>query len=88
MVERLFRAHHTDELNIADEDTLAALAAETGVQWSGEGAEQTRAEIDRVRRAGVRGVPVFRFGDGPALTGAQSEQDLLAALRAHSRRSA
>ncbi|WP_171074281.1 DsbA family protein [Nonomuraea basaltis] len=55
MAERLFRAHHTDELNIADLGTLKALAAETGVQWSDECAEETLAELDRVRSSGVRG---------------------------------
>lgn len=80
MTERLFRAHHTDELNIADLDTLKALAAETGVRWSDEGAEETRDALELVRNSGVRGVPVYRFAGRPALTGAQSEQALLAAL--------
>ncbi|MFI0357607.1 DsbA family protein [Actinomadura sp. 9N407] len=82
MVERLFRAHHTDELNIADADTLKKLAAEAGVQWSDEGAEETRAELDRVRVSGVRGVPVLQVGERPALTGAQTEAALLTMLRA------
>ncbi|MGW5266512.1 DsbA family oxidoreductase [Microbispora sp. NPDC004025] len=80
MVERLFRAHHSDELNIADADTLKALADEIGVRWSDEGAEETRAELDRVRRSGIRAVPVFQFAGRPALSGAQSERVLLAAL--------
>ncbi|TDB79824.1 DsbA family protein [Micromonospora sp. KC721] len=80
MVERLFRAHHTDELNIADVDTLKRLAAEVGVHWSDDDDDETRAELDRVRRSGVRGVPVLQFADRPAMTGEQSEQDLFAAL--------
>ncbi|MEV4009851.1 DsbA family oxidoreductase [Nonomuraea angiospora] len=87
MVERLFRAHHADELNIADVDTLKALAEEIGVHWSDEGAEETRAELGGVRRSGVRGVPVFRFAGLPALSGAQSEQVLLAALTSVDQRS-
>ncbi|MFC7722252.1 DsbA family oxidoreductase [Nonomuraea recticatena] len=83
MAERLFRAHHTDELNVADVDTLKGLAAETGVRWSDEGADELRAELDRVRRSGVRGVPVFQFPGRPPLTGAQSEQALQAALAAY-----
>ncbi|MFB4315811.1 SgcJ/EcaC family oxidoreductase [Actinomadura sp. 21ATH] len=82
MVERLFRAHHTDELNIADVDVLKGLAAEAGVGWSDEGAEETRRELDRVRRSGVRGVPVLRFGDRPQVSGALTEEEFLAALRA------
>ncbi|WP_180903879.1 DsbA family oxidoreductase [Nonomuraea indica] len=80
MTERLFRAHHTDELNIADLDTLKTLAEETGVRWSHEGAEETRAALELVRNSGVRGVPVYRFAGRPPLTGAQAEQTLLAAL--------
>ncbi|TDC85939.1 DsbA family oxidoreductase [Micromonospora sp. KC606] len=80
MVERLFRAHHTDELNIADRDTLKKLAAEVGVHWSDDGGDETRAAIQQVRHSGVRSVPVFHFADGPALTAARSEQDLFTAL--------
>ncbi|MEO3806877.1 DsbA family oxidoreductase [Nonomuraea sp. B1E8] len=87
MAERLFRAHHSDELNIAEVGTLKALADEIGVQWSDEGAGETRAELDRVRRSGIRGVPVFQFAGRPALSGAQSEQVLLAALASAGRRS-
>jgi predicted DsbA family dithiol-disulfide isomerase len=80
MVERLFRAHHTDELNVADPATLRRLADEVGVAWSDDGAEALRARLDRVRRSGVRGVPVFRFGDGSELFGDQSEDALFEAL--------
>ncbi|WTW92907.1 DsbA family oxidoreductase [Streptomycetaceae bacterium NBC_01309] len=80
MVERLFRAHHTDELNVAHPDVLQNLASEVGVRWSDEGAAETRAELDRVRRSGVRGVPVLQFDGRPASSGALSEQDILSAL--------
>lgn len=80
MAERLFRAHHTDELNVADPDTLQRLAAEVGVRWSDEGAARTRADLDRVRRSGIQGVPVLRFADQPATSGVPSEQAMLAAL--------
>lgn len=79
MVERLFRAHHTDELNVGDLGVLRSLAEEVGVAWSDEGAEESRAELERVRRSGVRGVPVFLV-DGRELPGAQSEEELSAAL--------
>ncbi|GAA2608940.1 DsbA family oxidoreductase [Actinomadura fulvescens] len=79
MVERLFRAHHTDELNIADPVVLRSLAGEVGVTWSDEGAEELRAELARVRGMGVRGVPVFLI-NGRELSGAQSEEELTAAL--------
>lgn len=77
MVERLFRAHHTDELNIAEPSTLRRLAGEVGVAWQDGG--DVRAELARVRAEGVRGVPVFRF-EGRTLTGALSEETLYRAL--------
>ncbi|MFC6886694.1 MULTISPECIES: DsbA family oxidoreductase [Actinomadura] len=81
MVERLFRAHHTDALNVADPATLRSLAAEIGVPWSdGAAAGETRAALERVRASGVRGVPVFLIGGRPPLAGAQSEEALAAEL--------
>lgn len=80
MAERLFRAHFTDGLHIGDEGTLKGLAAEVGVTWSDDGADETRRELARVRAEGVSGVPVFRFEGGRALSGAQPEDALSAAL--------
>jgi predicted DsbA family dithiol-disulfide isomerase len=83
MVERLFRAHYTDGLDVGDPGTLARLAAEVGVtvQDPAAGTTEVRAGLDKVRRMGVRGVPVFRFEGGPTLSGAQSEEALYDALR-------
>ncbi|WP_329215657.1 DsbA family oxidoreductase [Streptomyces sp. NBC_01485] len=94
MVERLFRAHFTDGLHIGDGATLALLAEEVGVTAddSGSGAAGTapdtaaeadrlQTELDRVRRLGVTGVPVFFIDGAQPLTGSQSEAGLLAALR-------
>jgi predicted DsbA family dithiol-disulfide isomerase len=80
LVERLFRAHFTDGLHLGDPATLAELAAETGVTAAGFPPEELRAELRRVRGLGVTGVPVFRIGDLPPLTGSQSEDALYAAL--------
>ncbi|MEU2289217.1 DsbA family oxidoreductase [Streptomyces sp. NPDC013178] len=90
MVERLFRAHFTDGLHIGDAATLARLAEEIGVTEDDAGtapAEATaetgrlRAELDRVRRLGVTGVPVFFIDGVRPLTGSQPEATLFAALR-------
>ncbi|NYJ34809.1 DsbA family protein [Nocardiopsis aegyptia] len=82
MVERLFRAHHSEGLNIGDEAVLRRLAQETGVAWSAAGADGVRAELARVRADGIRGVPVFAFsGTRVPLVGDQSEAALDAALR-------
>jgi predicted DsbA family dithiol-disulfide isomerase len=83
MVERLFRAHHTDELNVADEATLRTLAAEVGVVWTDAGAEQVRAELARVRAEGVRSIPVFRFGNHVVLSGNREQEALYEALAGH-----
>jgi predicted DsbA family dithiol-disulfide isomerase len=73
MVDRLFRAYFADGLNLADGDTLRKLAAEAGVAWSEDGAEETRAQLEQARRSGIRGVPVFTI-NGRTLSGAQSEE--------------
>ena len=80
MAGLLFRAYFTDGLHIADRAVLDRLAAEAGVVTSDDGAAELRAELDRVRRLGIRSVPVFRFEGGPVLEGEQSEEALLAAL--------
>ncbi|GIH54314.1 disulfide isomerase [Microbispora rosea subsp. aerata] len=81
MADRLFRAHFTDGLDIGDPATLAKLAAETGVEDTGEGAEQVRAELARARALGVRAVPLFLFEERFAVSGAQPVETLVAALR-------
>jgi predicted DsbA family dithiol-disulfide isomerase len=80
VVVRLFRAHFTDGLDIGDAATLKRLAAEAGVGWSDDGADEVRALMSLVRGNGISGVPVFTFGDAGRLTGAQSEDALFAAL--------
>ncbi|WP_169980355.1 DsbA family protein [Microbispora sp. H10836] len=81
MADRLFRAHFTDGLDVGDPATLAKLAAETGVEDTGEGAEQVRAELARARALGVRAVPLFLFEEKFAVSGAQPVETLVAALR-------
>jgi predicted DsbA family dithiol-disulfide isomerase len=81
MTERLFRAHFTDGLHIGDPAVLAELAAEVGVVTGSVPPAAVRARLDRVRRHGITGVPVFLIEDLPPLTGSQTETTLLAALR-------
>jgi len=82
-VERLFRAHFTDGLNIGDPETLARLAGELGVTVGDEGIEQeVRDGLRLVREAGVTSVPVIRFADGPAFVGEQPEEVFANAVRA------
>lgn len=80
MVARLFRAYQVEGLNVADLNTLAKLATEVGVTMTDGGAGELRAELGRVRRSGIAGVPVFVFEGGSTLSGAQSEDNLSEAL--------
>ncbi|MGP4087159.1 DsbA family oxidoreductase [Streptomyces sp. KR55] len=82
MAERIFRAYLTDGLNIGDRAVLDSLATEIGVRPSADGAEELRAELARVLASGVRGVPVFTFGGGVVLTGAQPEETFRRAFEA------
>ncbi|MBX6168985.1 MAG: DsbA family oxidoreductase, partial [Thermobispora bispora] len=81
MADRLFRAHFTDGLDIGDPATLAALAAETGVEDTGEGADEVRAGLARAHALGVSAVPLFLFEEKYAVSGAQPVETLVAALR-------
>nr|AHW57793.1 putative oxidoreductase [Streptomyces sp. PGA64] len=80
MAERLFRAYLTDGLDIGDADTLRRLAAETGVEPVTGGAEELRARLAEVRRAGVTSVPQFLFDTGRTISGAQPEDTFRTAL--------
>ncbi|MFI8996009.1 DsbA family protein [Streptomyces sp. NPDC053542] len=74
VAERLFRAHFTDGLDIADAATLGRLAAEAGLHSTPDAtdeAELTR-RLEQTRALNVRAVPVF-LADGTApLVGDQS----------------
>jgi predicted DsbA family dithiol-disulfide isomerase len=80
MADRLFQAHFTEGLNVADADVLAKLAAEAGVRDSGEGAEEVREQLGRARALGITGVPLFLFEGQYAVSGAQPEDALAAAI--------
>ncbi|SDL17354.1 Predicted dithiol-disulfide isomerase, DsbA family [Nonomuraea maritima] len=81
MAERLFRAHFTDGLHIGDLATLARLAAKVGITTGHVPSQEVRARLDRVRRLGITGVPIFLIEGLAPLTGSQTETTLLAALR-------
>lgn len=80
MVERLFRAHFTDGLNIAEPEVLDRLAAEVGAGGNDAPADELRAELARVRGRGVRSVPQISVNGAPAMVGAQTERTYAEAL--------
>jgi predicted DsbA family dithiol-disulfide isomerase len=89
-IERdLFRLNFVDGGNLADLETLVALAARHGRDPASTRAAlsdpariaQVRSEAAAASAAGLRGVPAFRFPDGATLSGAQPEATLIAALR-------
>lgn len=84
---RLFRAYHAEGRDLNDHDTLAELAAETGLGGVAErlaaGAAETEvaAHLQEARKAGVTGVPFFVFEGRWSVSGAQPVEFFDAALR-------
>ncbi|GHH70777.1 DsbA family protein [Kitasatospora indigofera] len=88
MADRLFRAYHSELLNIADHTVLAGLAADAGLP-AGPVAEllagddrtaEVRAEEARAAVVGVTAVPSFVLDGRPAVSGALDTDELLALL--------
>jgi predicted DsbA family dithiol-disulfide isomerase len=88
LVEKLFEAYFTRGGNVADPELLTELAAQVGMDRArvqeylatGEGAEETRYEIDQARRLGISSVPTFVFEERFAVPGAQPASTFLQAL--------
>jgi predicted DsbA family dithiol-disulfide isomerase len=80
---RLFRAMHTEGLNIGDERTLRRLAGEAGLAdelveaaWRQERfANRLRASTQEALRLGIKGVPTYVIGE-QVITGAVSFEEL------------
>ena len=79
VVERLFRAHFVEGLDVGDRATLVRLGAEAGLDAdevrealaSDAGVAEVRAAEESVRRMGVSGVPFFVVDGKWAVSGAQ-----------------
>ena len=88
VVDALQRAYFNDGSNLADRDTLADIAAATGMDrqeslrrlHSDEGVSETAEAIENAMRLGVTGVPFFVFANRYALSGAQPPETILAAM--------
>ncbi len=85
MVERLFKAQHTEGMRLDDPEVLTRLAAEVGLEDAAaiptdEDREAVAAEIETARGIGVNGVPFFVFDRRLALSGAQPAEVIVQAL--------
>jgi predicted DsbA family dithiol-disulfide isomerase len=89
LVEALFQAYFTRGRDIGNLETLADIAAETGMDradalafLSGdELADEVRQYEEMARRAGITGVPAFVANRRPVLMGAHPPEAIAAAIR-------
>jgi predicted DsbA family dithiol-disulfide isomerase len=93
--ERLLRAHFTEGANLSDHETLTRLVVEAGppeqagtievrareVLASREYENAVLDDISLARRMGISGVPFFAIDRKYAISGAQSPETFLHALR-------
>lgn len=83
--ERLLRAYFTEGAPISDRATLAALAAEVGLDGDRAAADlasdaytaEVRADEAEARAIGATGVPFFRLDDRFGISGAQDVETML-----------
>jgi predicted DsbA family dithiol-disulfide isomerase len=89
LAESLFLAFFCEGLDVGDRQVLAKRAALAGLDAagalaflnSGKGAEEVKEEQARYRRSGVRAVPTFIFNNRLTLTGAETPDTILEALK-------
>lgn len=85
---KLFDAHFTRGLNVADHDVLADIAEAAGLDRnqahaylsSGEGEEDVRSAIEQAQRLGISAVPTFVIDGKYGIQGAQPPSAFLQAL--------
>lgn len=88
LLDRLFRAYFTENLDIGQSRILVPLAAEVGLHPAevlealdqGAYEDQLAQDMARARALGIQGVPFFLFNEEFALAGAQAPSYLLQAL--------
>ncbi|MBY8873536.1 DsbA family oxidoreductase [Micromonospora sp. PLK6-60] len=88
LVERLYRAHFQDGIDVGSTDALVKLAAEVGLDESDArgylesnlGRREVAADLSAARELGVTSVPTFVLAGKYAVTGAQEPETLRAAL--------
>jgi predicted DsbA family dithiol-disulfide isomerase len=88
VLERLYRAHFTEQRSIFDQASLIALAVEAGLDESetraalaaGAFADSVDAEVREARGLGISGVPYFVIDRRYAVSGAQTPELFAEAL--------
>ncbi|MEW2329349.1 DsbA family oxidoreductase [Micromonospora chersina] len=96
LVERLYRAHFQDGIDIGSTDALVKLAGEVGLDEaeareyleSNLGRREVAADLSAAHQLGVSSVPTFVLAGKYAVTGAQEPETLLAALHEVAQREA
>ncbi|MEU4367125.1 DsbA family oxidoreductase [Micromonospora chersina] len=96
LVERLYRAHFQDGIDVGSTDALATLAGEVGLDEaeardyleSNLGRREVAADLSAAHQLGVSSVPTFVLAGKYAVTGAQEPETLLAALHEVAQREA
>ncbi|MET8834429.1 DsbA family oxidoreductase [Micromonospora sp. NPDC004540] len=96
LVERLYRAHFQDGIDVGSTDALVELAAEVGLDEteareyleSNLGRREVAADLSAAHQLGVSSVPTFVLAGKYAVTGAQEPETLLAALHEVAQREA
>jgi predicted DsbA family dithiol-disulfide isomerase len=89
MKERLMRAYFTEGESVAEPDTLVRLGTEVGLDpervrdvVAGDAfASDVRADEQRARTFGISGVPFFAIDERYGISGAQTPEVLVGALR-------
>jgi predicted DsbA family dithiol-disulfide isomerase len=84
LLERLYRAHFTEQRSIFDHDSLAALAVAAGLDEPEVSAtlstsaydERVETDEEQARMLGINGVPFFIFDRRYAVSGAQPAEVL------------
>ncbi|NES29681.1 thioredoxin domain-containing protein [Micromonospora terminaliae] len=96
LVERLYRAHFQDGIDVGSTDALVKLAAEVGLDEteardyleSNLGRREVAADLSAAHQLGVSSVPTFVLAGKYAVTGAQEPETMLAALHEVAQREA
>jgi predicted DsbA family dithiol-disulfide isomerase len=89
IVEQLFQSYFIEGADIAERETLVAIAATCCIPEgatreflkSDDASAEVKRESSLARDSGITGVPTFIFNDTYALAGAQPEEVLASALR-------